>query len=170
MSLKKLFITGFPCTGKSTLEQMLATRRGMSSVDLDKYIEEQENMPVPQIFKQLGETKFREMESLYLQEAAPKFDIIACGGGTVLAEKNRNFMKGHGKTLLLVATSTEIIARFAESHIRPLMGLAPKDKDIKKLLFARAYAYTQADFVIDTTGLSAGEVCSRAEEILYGHD
>jgi hypothetical protein len=38
--------------------------------------------------------------------------------------------------------------------------------DIKKLLFARAYAYNSADYCIDTGALSPEEVADKAEKLI----
>ena len=70
--------------GKSTLGKMLRNRLNLPWVDLDHFIEEQEQKNIPHIFKEYGESHFRELERIYLKVLLNKpTSIISLGGGAV---------------------------------------------------------------------------------------
>ena len=51
---KNIFMIGFMGTGKTTISNALGYITGMPVVDIDKYIEEQENMSISDIFEKMG--------------------------------------------------------------------------------------------------------------------
>ena len=55
-----IFLIGFMGCGKSYVGRNLAPLLGFEYVDADKYIEEQENFTVKEIFEQKGEDYFRK--------------------------------------------------------------------------------------------------------------
>ena len=57
-----LFLIGFMGAGKSTIGKPVAKELGWSFMDLDQYIEEREDMRVPEIFAEKGEAAFRKIE------------------------------------------------------------------------------------------------------------
>ena len=60
MARKNIILCGFMGCGKSTVGTLLAKKSGMAFVDMDSYIEKQENKSVSQIFADSGEEYFRE--------------------------------------------------------------------------------------------------------------
>ena len=66
-SAMNIFLIGFMGSGKSSLGRKLAARLGYGFADMDTIIEQEEGMPVREIFRKKGEERFREME--------PKADI-----------------------------------------------------------------------------------------------
>ena len=72
---KPIIFIGFMGTGKSTLAQFMAQKLTLSFVDLDQFIEINEQQSIPK-YLQHGEQHFRELEYHYLKEALQQFDII----------------------------------------------------------------------------------------------
>ncbi len=73
-------------SGKSTHGRKLATALHCKYIDLDDYIVRKLNCPITQIFKEFGESYFREQEKLALQEILVKDTdpvLISLGGGTI---------------------------------------------------------------------------------------
>lgn len=60
MARKNIVLCGFMGCGKSTIGSLLAKKTGCAFIDLDRYIEKQENRSVSQIFEENGEPYFRE--------------------------------------------------------------------------------------------------------------
>ena len=54
-------------TGKTTIGRYLSDLQNLSYVDLDEYIERNENKSIPDIFQEHGEQKFRDLEFKYLK-------------------------------------------------------------------------------------------------------
>jgi shikimate kinase len=83
-------LTGFMGSGKSTLGGRLATLKKFSFIDLDVFIERQENKTIAKIFKDDGEEEFRKLENKHLLQilAVEKTTVLALGGGTVCFHNN----------------------------------------------------------------------------------
>lgn len=109
---QNIVLTGMPSSGKSTIGKLLADELGMQFVDTDEEIVKMVGKPIPQIFDDLGESGFRDIESQAIATASAKQNqVIATGGGAVLREQNITLLKGNGKIYfidrpleLLVAT------------------------------------------------------------------
>ncbi|MBR2911926.1 MAG: hypothetical protein IKC05_09965 [Lentisphaeria bacterium] len=88
--MRSIVLIGIKHCGKSTLGKLLARKYGWEFVDSDAEIEKQFYMDsgsrcsCREIFKYLGEEKFRELESIVIRELisdTPR--VIALGGGAV---------------------------------------------------------------------------------------
>lgn len=121
-----IFLIGYMASGKTTLGRALAAETGVRFVDLDEYIEDQAGKSVSRIFAEEGEARFRQLESLALEEltaTAGDGVIVACGGGTPCFGNNMDLMNEAGTTVWLT-TSPEVIIRrlVAERSKRPLVA------------------------------------------------
>lgn len=132
-----LFLYGPPGTGKSTLGKLLARSLKLPFVDLDRVIETNAGMSIPQIMEQQGETAFRDLETAALKELVghafsvtdSQDKIIALGGGALLREENRTFAESNGKVLLLMAELSTLLERLQrETGKRPLLAGDLKSK------------------------------------------
>lgn len=65
-----LFLYGPPGTGKSTVGKKIAHNLKLPFIDLDRIIETNAGMSIPQIMEQHGETTFRDMETSALKSLA----------------------------------------------------------------------------------------------------
>lgn len=97
-----LVLVGMPGCGKSTVGRALAEQTGRPFIDLDEEIVRRAGKPIPEIFREDGETAFRELESRVLAEVCGQSgQIIATGGGAVLREENRAAMRRSGRVYFL---------------------------------------------------------------------
>lgn len=89
---KNIVLIGFMGVGKTTIGQLVASALMRTFVDIDQEIEKQFNMSIPDIFKQMGESKFREAEFEVITQycSATRLNIISLGGGAFLQEKVRD--------------------------------------------------------------------------------
>ena len=62
-----IFLYGPPGTGKSTIGKTLARNLKLPFIDLDRVIETDAGMSIPQIMEQQGESTFRDLESAALK-------------------------------------------------------------------------------------------------------
>ena len=60
--MKPVFLIGFMGCGKTSLGEALAREMDLTYIDLDQLIEHENSMTITQIFKELGESRFREIE------------------------------------------------------------------------------------------------------------
>ncbi|SFI78833.1 shikimate kinase [Thermoflavimicrobium dichotomicum] len=88
---KNIVLIGFMGVGKTTIGRLVAKKLYRDFIDIDEEIEKTYNMPVTQIFKELGEKKFRQMEREIITKICSntRLKIIALGGGAYLQEEVR---------------------------------------------------------------------------------
>ena len=118
-----IFIYGPPGTGKSTIGKTLARNLKIPFIDLDRVIETNAGMPIPEIMEEQSESVFRDRETAALKNLAnEKESVVALGGGALLREENRLFAEGHGKVVLLMADVKTLFQRINEGpNKRPLL-------------------------------------------------
>ena len=81
-------------SGKTSVGQLLSKYLNNTFYDLDTGIEKRFNLTIKEIFNEYGEKKFREVESSMLQETNNLENcIISTGGGIVISDSNREFLK-----------------------------------------------------------------------------
>ena len=91
MKDKNVMLIGFMGTGKTTVSQKLALDHGMHEIDLDSYIVDREKMNITDIFAEMGEEGFRDIETDCLKDVVDRTgNIVSCGGGSVLLNGNMN--------------------------------------------------------------------------------
>ena len=111
-----LVLIGMPGSGKTALGEVLALRLGRGFVDCDREIERASGMPIPEMFRTLGERAFREVESQVIRDAGKETGlVIATGGGAPLRAENVRSLRQNG-ALLNVLRPVELL----ESDGRPL--------------------------------------------------
>lgn len=88
---KNIVFIGFMGAGKTTLGKLVAKKLYRDFIDIDEVIEKEYEMPVSQIFAEIGEKAFREREKkLIMSLCDQKLKIISVGGGAFLQEEIRN--------------------------------------------------------------------------------
>nr|WP_245746023.1 shikimate kinase [Evansella caseinilytica] len=81
---------GFMGVGKTTIGNLVAKKLYRDFIDIDQEIERKHKMPVTEIFKQIGEKAFRQMEKEVITELCQKkLKVISVGGGAFLQEEVR---------------------------------------------------------------------------------
>ena len=165
-----IFLYGPPGTGKSTLGKLLARSLKLPFIDLDRVIETNAGMSVPQIMEQQGENAFRNMETAALKSlAAEKESIIALGGGALLRDDNRAFAESNGKVLLLMAHLPTLLDRIQhEPGKRPLLAGDLKNK-LTALLEKRKQHYASFPLQHHVDGKSADQNAREAQIKLGRH-
>tara|TARA_B100001179_G_C18483098_1_gene356524 strand:+ start:31 stop:525 length:495 start_codon:yes stop_codon:yes gene_type:complete len=157
-----IYLIGMMGTGKSMIGELLTEKLDYSFVDLDEKIEKYSEKSITEIFEKDGEENFRNLESEQLRYYFNS--VIACGGGIILKEENRTFMKENGKAVLLTASIPELSKRLIKSNSRPLLVEENKEELLTKIWSERRLHYlSTADYTIETDHKTKEEI---AEEIL----
>ncbi len=163
-----LILTGFMGAGKSAVGRELARRLGWRFVDLDREIEALAGKPVPRIFAEEGEGRFRALETEALRRVlGGQRTVVATGGGVLTREENRDLLARH-LTVNLLAPVDVCVARVMESgEARPLLEGTDPLGAARRLWREREHLYRSVPRQVDTAGRDPGAV---AEEILrrYG--
>lgn len=121
-----IFLIGFPGCGKTTLGRALASAGAARFLDLDDEIERRAAMSVTEIFRRLGESRFRQLEADTLADICRHSDdgaqqlVVACGGGTPCRPGAMEAMKAAGTVVWLKASRQRLLQRLIEGrHKRP---------------------------------------------------
>jgi len=154
-----LILVGYMASGKSTIGVELAKMMNFQFVDLDRFIEKNENLTVSEIFKTKGELHFRKLEQSYLKDLISKCDktIISLGGGTPCFYDTMIWLNklDNVKTIYLKTSLDILTDRLFQDKTRPLIAHLNTKEDLKdfiaKHIFERSFFYNQADIVVNTT-------------------
>lgn len=152
--MERYFIIGYMGAGKTTLGKMLAKQKNLEFIDLDHFIEGRYLKTIGELFDEIGEEKFRQIESSVLKEIG-EFEnvVISTGGGAPCFFDNMEYMNKSGKTIYLKSSPESLIKRLKISgkSKRPLL----RDKNDDELL----------DFV--TSALNSREEFYNRAHILF---
>ena len=169
------YLTGFMASGKSTIGPIVANALGWNFFDLDKEIEKRENRKIKKIFEEEGEDYFRQKETEILKEIS-KGDrlIISLGGGILIIQENREFIKKNGKTIFLRSSPEVAYRRLKHNRDRPIL-MADNNEEaaenvvierIESLMEGRMKYYQKADYFIDTDKESIGTTVDKISRII----
>ena len=166
--MKPVFLIGYMGCGKTTLGEVLAQQLGYCFIDLDEFIEERQGMTVVEIFDEMGEDRFRELEIEALREVASMTDVIvSCGGGTPCHGDNMALMNQAGTTVWLTTSPQRITARLLlpeQKCKRPKINTLPNDDVlplVEKELQARTPYYSQSQLQFDSTDIETAQATAR---------
>lgn len=147
-------------TGKSTVGKLLAKELKREFFDTDHLIEERQGLTIPQIFTDLGESAFREMERDIAEELGERDGlVISTGGRLMLDPGNVAALSRTGRVFCLVATPQEILSRLEsdKDNRRPLLDVANPSEQIVELLQERKKGY-QRFLKVATNGKQPADI------------
>ena len=84
MRMKNIVLIGMPGAGKSTVGVVLAKNMGMSFLDSDLVIQEQEGKKLHELIEEYGMEGFLQIEARVNASLNPKTAVIATGGSLSL--------------------------------------------------------------------------------------
>jgi shikimate kinase len=151
MNKRRIVITGFMGSGKTTVAKALALRLGCLMLDLDSFITEREGRSPAEIIEHDGEVAFREIETRALRDVLRNSDagVIALGGGTWTVEANRDLIALHEYLSVWLHAPFELCWQrisVSDNTIRPL---APDRDRAYELYQRRRASYQLADFKVE---------------------
>lgn len=107
---QNVVLCGMAGCGKTTLGKIIADELGLEFYDSDDEIVKTANKSIPEIFAEVGEKGFREIESQVIFELSKKTGaVVATGGGAVLKEQNVLNLKQNGCVVFLDRDINDII-------------------------------------------------------------
>ncbi len=173
INMKPVFLIGYMGCGKTTLGVELAQQMDLTYIDLDEYIEVLQGMSIVDIFNNMGEKRFRELESEALHDVAAMNDVIVgCGGGTPCHNDNMTMMNDAGTTVWLTTSPQRLTARLVlpeQKCKRPIILALNNDEVLDFViseLAVRTPYYQQAKLTFDSTDIETAEATVRTAQRL----
>lgn len=165
--MNNIYFVGFMGTGKTTVAKIFAGKLGLKFVEMDEEIEKKDGRLIVDIFSQSGEDYFRGLEREALKMIAKQKDTsVSCGGGIVINRDNLSILKESGTVICLEAEPGDIFERTRGSSHRPLLNVEDPMARITEMINARRPYYRQADYVVDTSGISPDKVADKIIRLL----
>ena len=158
-------LIGYRGSGKTTIGRKLADHLWQKFVDTDEMIVKRAGKTIKEIFEQEGESKFRELETEAVKEAAALAEhVIALGGGAPIRQSNRDAIKAAGHRVIYLKCEPQVLLDRIQADpesgtTRPALtqfhgGIA----EISKLLSEREPIYRQMmDAELEVTYLTPDE-------------
>jgi len=158
-----IYLVGFMASGKSTIARALADEIGWPFVDLDLEIESRAGKSISEIFKQVGETEFRDMETKVLRHLVSQIEtgqprVVALGGGAFIQDRNWKMISNNGITLWLDCPLETVRRRLGDDNTRPL---AANRNGLDQLFADRRSLYARADYRVDVNTDHVHEIVQR---------
>ncbi|MCB1826935.1 MAG: shikimate kinase [Coxiellaceae bacterium] len=148
-------------SGKSSVGKQLAKLIDADFIDSDEEIEKRTGVSIAWIFEKENEAGFRKREREIIQSLCQRKNIImGTGGGSILAEENREYLKSTGFIIYLKVSLDEQFARTNRRQgARPLLNEPNPKEKLDALNKSRANIYESlANLTIETDGKSPKEV------------
>ena len=114
-----LVLVGPMASGKTSVGRKVARMLEVPFIDTDKRIAAAHG-PIPQIFAEHGETRFRELERDAVAQAVAEGGVVSLGGGAVTDAQTRALLAQHPVVFLTV--SAEAVAARIGGSTRPLLN------------------------------------------------
>jgi len=123
---RRIVLTGFMGSGKSTVGPLVADRLGWSFLDADDVIEREASLSIAELFARHGEAKFRDLEhSTIARLATQDALVLALGGGAIERGETRDLLLTGLGTLLIhleVELATTLARCAGTEHTRPVLA------------------------------------------------
>ena len=168
-SKENLVFLGMMGSGKSSIGLIVSKKLRLNFFDIDKIIEDDQEMRVSKIFETKGEDFFRQVEKkITLSILRNKKGVIALGGGAFLNQDiKKEVLKNHLSFWLNWEIET-LIERIKDSKKRPLV-LNSNKNELVEIIKKRSTIYSKALYKINCENLSKHEVVKKIIKIYETH-
>lgn len=142
-----IYLIGARGCGKTTVGHALALALDYAFRDTDHFLQQSTQQTVADIVAAEGWEGFRLRESQSLIAVTASATVVATGGGMVLAEENRQFMREQGQVIYLHADAEVLASRleaYPEEAQRPTLTGRPIADEMVEVLKQRDQLYHQA--------------------------
>ncbi|GHT11118.1 shikimate kinase [Planctomycetales bacterium] len=163
-----VILIGYRCTGKTSVARQLGEALNLPIMDSDAVIQQRTEKSIAEIFADSGENGFRDIEESVITEIVQRHEpmILSTGGGVILRQTNRQYLRSAGKVIWLTATPETIIERLyadvQSRSLRPTLTTLPPLEEVKTLLAHRNPLYAEtAHEIIATDSLTVSEIVKK---------
>ena len=168
---RSIVLVGLMGAGKSTIGRRLAQKLGLTFVDADAEIEQAAGKAVQDIFRDHGETYFRDGERRViarLLESGPQ--VLATGGGAFMNQETRNNIARLGIAVWLKADMSLLMKRVRRRDNRPLLKAEDPEQVMRSLMDERYPVYSLADIIVESRDVPHSSIVSDVIRALAAHE
>ena len=123
---RRIVLTGFMGSGKTTVGPLIARRLGWKFLDVDDAIAAEAGATIAELFSRQGEAAFRERERAAIAALASNDSLVlALGGGAIEHAATRALLLTTPGTLLVhleVELATTLKRCRGTEHLRPILA------------------------------------------------
>jgi shikimate kinase len=123
---RRIILTGFMGSGKTTVGPLVAARLGWRFVDVDDVIEAEAGAKITELFARHGEPAFRDREHATIARlAAGDALVLALGGGAIERSETRDLLLNAPGTLLIhleIELATTLVRCSGTENTRPILA------------------------------------------------
>lgn len=156
-----IYLIGPRGAGKTTVGKALSLTLNYRFIDTDDWVTQKYQQTISLMVQDKGWDFFRQIESEALIQVSQPNQVISTGGGMILAEKNRAYMKSSGVIIYLQASLETLVERLSQDPNeaqRPSLTGKTLVSEMNDVLAKREPLYLQcADIIVDA-GLSINEI------------
>jgi shikimate kinase len=172
---KHVTLIGMMGAGKSSVAPLLASRLDREAIEVDALIEQQEGLPISEIFIAKGEAYFRRAECALIGELIKQAPaVLSLGGGAFLWEATRDLLLKETVVVYLSASVDVLVSRLKATDIgtRPLLGAGGMDMNlvVNEMLARRGAYYGLAHYRVETDRSSPEEVARAVVTLRQAYD
>jgi shikimate kinase len=154
----RIFLCGMMGAGKSTIGKKLSFKFQLPFIDLDRYIELNENKSISRLFEEYGEDYFRRLEKKYLEQVINNNEscVVSLGGGTPCFYNNMQLINSSGRSVFINLDINKLTNRLWYAKTKRPLTKNIQSPDalrtfIEQKLNERLQYYTQCHYTIDGT-------------------
>tara|TARA_Y100000768_G_C23765764_1_gene580834 strand:- start:194 stop:685 length:492 start_codon:yes stop_codon:yes gene_type:complete len=141
---------GLMGSGKSVIGKDLSKYLDFKFYDTDREIELKTKKSISSIFKENGESYFRDIEEKICIELLTYNNcVISLGGGSIINKKIRESIRQNSYSIYLRVKINNLLNRLKYSKKRPLLTNNNKTEILKDLYENRYKFYEKADFIVN---------------------
>ena len=156
---RRVVLTGFMGSGKSTVGPLVASRLGWKFLDVGDVIEQEAGATIAELFARHGEAAFRDREHATIARLATADALVlALGGGAIERAETRDLLLAAPRTLLVhleVELATTLARCAGTEHTRPILA---DQANLANRYARRIPLYRTAHISIAVDALTPGEV------------
>ncbi len=142
-------LIGMPGSGKSFVGKKLADQRGFTLVQVDKMIEQEFSLPLPQVVEKLGNEAFLDKEAeIVMKSTSTQNNLVVSPGGSVIyRQQAMDHLKNISRIFYLKVPLKVLEERIADV---PRGIVNAKNKTFADLFFERTPLYEKfADYALN---------------------
>jgi shikimate kinase len=164
---RTVVLVGLMGAGKTKIGRRLAVRLNLPFFDSDNEIEAAAGESIPEIFRNRGESVFRDGERRVIARLLTQpTHILATGGGAFMDPATRAAIARRGVSVWLRADLDVLLARVSRRSNRPLLQQDDPRAVLAELIERRHPVYAGADLVIDSGEGPAEQTVTRVISML----